>query len=189
VSRRAVFLDRDGTINRELDFVTHRDHLDVLPGARHAIARLAAAELVPIVVTNQSGIARGLYTERDLARIHERLHAETDGLLRAYLHCPHHPEMTGPYGIACACRKPGAGLLHRAVDLLGVKLDGSFVVGDSARDILMARDLPVQTVLVRCGKPWKEQIARLREAGCAPDHVAEDLAEAVTWVLASSSRT
>ena len=188
--RGTVFLDRDGTLNRERGFVASPAQLELLPGVPDALRRLRDAGYRLVVTTNQSGIARGLYTERDLARIHERLHELVGGLPLAYLHCPHHPA-PGPngdprYTLACACRKPKAGLLHRARTMLGafrVGFEGSVVVGDSARDMLMAQGLPLTKVLVRSGKPIEEQRRQLSAARCTIDHEAEDLPAAVDWLL------
>lgn len=179
---RTVFLDRDGTLNAEVGFVADPAQLRVLPGARDAVRRLARAGFRIVVVTNQSGIARGLYTQRDLAAVHRALHEALDELPEAYLHCPHLPEGGHGYGGDCACRKPAAGLLHQARELLGIDFAGGALVGDSARDLLMARGLPLRTVLVHSGKPADAQRAALRDAGFAPDHEAADLQAAADWL-------
>lgn len=181
--RPTVFLDRDGTLNREVGFVTAPEQLEVLPGVRESLQRLHDAGFRLVVVTNQSGIARGLYGERDLAAVHARLHDQLGGLPEAYLHCPHHPDGDAGYGGRCTCRKPGAGLLEQARALLGVSFAGGAVVGDSARDVLMARGLPLRTVLVHSGKPVDAERAKLRAADFAPDHEAADLPAAVAWLL------
>ena len=181
--RPTVFLDRDGTLNREVGFVRSPAQLEVLPGVRQALQRLHDAGYRLVVVTNQSGIARGLYREVDLAAVHARLHAELGELPEAYLHCPHHPEGGHGYGGACTCRKPSPGLLHHARELLGVEFAGGALVGDSARDLLMARGLPLRTVLVRSGKPVAAERAALLAANAAADHETDDLVGAVDWLL------
>ena len=181
---RTAFLDRDGTINREQGFITSPDQLDVLPGVLPALRRLDAAGIRIVVVTNQSGIARGLYTERDLARVHEELHRRLDRLPFAYLHCPHHPEGQNAWGGACSCRKPAPGLLHEAHETLGLPLRGGLLVGDSARDLLMGRGLSLRAVHVRCGKAPEGEQRAMAAHGLVPDHVADDLAGAVDWFLA-----
>lgn len=185
--RRTAFLDRDGTINRENErshgFVTEPSELEILPGVVDALRRLAAADCKIVVVTNQSGIARGLYTETDLARVHAELHERLDRLPLAYLHCPHHPDGSNAWGGPCDCRKPKPGMLHRARALLGVEFDGGLLVGDSARDLLMARDLPLQKVLVHTGKAPDGERETLRAERLMPDHEAADLAAAVDWFL------
>lgn len=186
MSRRAVFLDRDGTLNEECDYLCAPDRLRVLPGVVDALRRLRGAGFRLVVVTNQSAIARGRLDETGLARIHERLHTLLDHLPDAYLHCPHHPTAgDGPYTRDCDCRKPRDGLVRRAASLLDLRLEGSWVVGDSARDVLLARDLPLRSVLVRCGKPAAEQRAELAAAGYVPDAECDDLAGAVTHLLAA----
>ena len=186
--RPAIFLDRDGTLNVERSFVRSPAELELLPNVKEALARLDAAGFALVVVTNQSGVARGLYDEAQLARIHAVLHERLHRLPLAYLHCPHLPEAPGGYGGPCRCRKPAAGLLHEANELLGVRFEGSAVIGDSARDLLMAQGLPLTKVLVRSGKPVAAERQRLQAAGIAPDHEAEDLAAAVDWLLAGRAR-
>lgn len=181
---RAVLLDRDGTLNREVDFLRRVEDLEVLPGVVEALQRLDAAGYVLAVLTNQSGIARGYLDEVALARIHEALHERLQRLPRAYLHCPHHPDGGHGYGGACACRKPLPGLLHQAQQLLDIEWRGSVLIGDSARDLLPARGLPLTTIHVRSGKPFAAEREALRAAGSPADHEAEDLAAAVDWLLA-----
>lgn len=181
--RRTVFLDRDGTLNREVGFVTRPEQLEVLAGVVPALQRLHDAGYRIVVLTNQSGIARGLYSESDLARVHAVLHERLRGLPDAYLHCPHHPDANGEYGGSCVCRKPAAGLLHQARELLGIELTGGVLIGDSARDLMMARGLPLRTVHVHSGKPVAAELAMLQQAGLTPDHDAADLAAAVAWLL------
>lgn len=180
---RAVFLDRDGTLNREVGPVARPEQLEVLPGARAALQRLRAAGFALVVVTNQSGIARGLYTEADLAAIHWRLAADLGDLVGAWLHCPHHPDLPGPHGGPCDCRKPAPGLLHRARVLLDIAFLGSYVVGDSARDLLMAKGLPLRTVHVRSGKSPEHERAALRAHDFRPTAEADDLAAAADWIV------
>jgi D-glycero-D-manno-heptose 1,7-bisphosphate phosphatase len=180
----AIFLDRDGTLNREVDFVRRVEDLAVLPGVVDALRRLDAAGYRLIVLTNQSGIARGYLDEAGLARIHAALHERLARLPLAYLHCPHHPDGGHGYRGDCACRKPLPGLLLQARDLLGVDFAGGVLVGDSARDLLPARGLPLRTVHLRSGKPFAAERERLRAAGFTPDHEADDLAAATDWLLA-----
>lgn len=146
------------------------------------MTRLVAQGFTPVVVTNQSGIARGLYDEAGLARIHEALQQHLRGQIRAFLHCPHHPEMAGPYGRACACRKPGPGLLDQAGGLFEVDWARSCLIGDAARDLLMGRDRPMTRILLRSGKPWQEQLQALKDADLSPHAVCDDLPAAAAWL-------
>ena len=100
-----MFLDRDGTLNVERNFVRAPEEIEVIDGVIPALRQLADAGFALVVVTNQSGIARGYLDESTLARVHGRLHGLLEGLPLAYLHCPHHPEQSGRYGIVCTCRK------------------------------------------------------------------------------------
>jgi D-glycero-D-manno-heptose 1,7-bisphosphate phosphatase len=186
---KTVFLDRDGTLNRERGFVARAEDLEVLPGAREAVAALGGAGFRLVVLTNQSGIARGLYTEADLARVHEALDGALGHLPAAYLHCPHHPDFPDhPYGGECTCRKPKTGLLHQAGRLFGSAIDweSSYLVGDSARDLWCGQDHPLTRILVKTGKPWREHLTALETGHQPPHHVAKDLGAAVTWILARS---
>ncbi len=188
--RRAVFLDRDGTLNRERGYVADPSQLEVLPGARDAVLRLDRAGWVLVVITNQGGIAKGLYSHAALARVHDRLHAALDGLPRGYFHCPHHPEgpAGGGYEGPCTCRKPQDGLLRRAAAVLDLSLDGSVVIGDSARDLLMAQGHTMRTMLVRSGKPWQDERDKLIAAGAAPFDIVDDIVAAAELLVPIASR-
>jgi len=184
---KTVFLDRDGTLNRERGFVTSPRELEILRGVPEAVRALHDAGFRLVILTNQSGIARGLYTEADLARVHGALHEALDGLPTAYLHCPHHPDFPEhPHGGECTCRKPKTGLLHQADRLFDVAWQDSYLIGDSARDLWCGRDHALTRVLVKSGKPWQEHLTALETAAQPPDHVATDLQEAVAWILARS---
>jgi D,D-heptose 1,7-bisphosphate phosphatase len=184
---KTVFLDRDGTLSREQGFVADPAELEILPGVPAAVQALHDAGFRLVVLTNQSGIARGLYTEADLARVHATLHEALGNLPAAYLHCPHHPDFKDhPYGGDCSCRKPKTGLLHQAEHLFGGDIDwqGSYLVGDSARDLWCGRDHALTRILVKTGKPWQEHLTALTAEEQPPDYVAEDLTAAVAWILA-----
>jgi D-glycero-D-manno-heptose 1,7-bisphosphate phosphatase len=187
-ARRAVFLDRDGTINAETPgFLTRVAQLRLLPGSAAAIAALNRAGFHVVVLTNQSALARGLLTERGLERIHatliERLrkhHAHVDALF----FCPHHPDgKVARYAKACDCRKPAQGLLERATRVLDLSLEGSYVIGDDARDVALAQGNALTPILVRTGKGRGEgsrKPARCSATACA---VADDLSAAVAAIL------
>ena len=148
--RRAVFLDRDGTVIADADYLADPDRLALIPGADAAIRRLKEAGFAVVLVTNQSGIARGLYTEADYhavaARLEEVLRAAGAAPDGTY-YCPHHPDFTGP----CDCRKPGTGLYLRAAREHGLDPASSWFVGDKLSDVLPARALGGTGILVRTG--------------------------------------
>jgi histidinol-phosphate phosphatase family protein len=184
--RAAVFLDRDGTINEEVDFVRTPEQLVLLPGASAAVRRLNEAGLVTCVISNQSGVARGFYTEDDLAGIHEKFEADLAGagarIDRIY-YCPHHPTKgLPPYDVACECRKPAPGMLLRGARDFDVDLARSYVVGDRDVDIQAARAVGAHAVLVRTGYGART-LEEIAGTGIAPDYVASDLSDAVTHIL------
>jgi D-glycero-D-manno-heptose 1,7-bisphosphate phosphatase len=144
----AVFLDRDGTIIRDTAYVREPDDVELLPGAAASIRRLNERGLPVIVVTNQSGIARGLLTEQDYERVRMRLDKllEAEGAhIDASYHCPHHPDFSGP----CQCRKPGLKLFRQAATDHGVDLGRSFYVGDRRRDVEPVRQTYGQGILIQ----------------------------------------
>jgi D-glycero-D-manno-heptose 1,7-bisphosphate phosphatase len=170
-ARRAAFLDRDGTILIEVDHLADPEDVQLVPGAASALADIERAGYALVIVTNQSGIARGLFTEQQFEAVQRRmtdlLAAEGVSVAGTY-HCPHHPEFSG----TCACRKPAVGLHLRAARELGLDLRNSLYVGDRLRDVQPARVLGGVGVLVRTGYG-------AGEAQRAPGsvHVVEDLAE------------
>lgn len=186
--RPAVFLDRDGTLIEERDYLARVEQLALVPGAAAALRALHAAGFALVVVTNQSGIARGLFDEETLAAIHAELARQlaVEGVaLDGIYVCPHHPNVgLPPYRSSCDCRKPRPGLIRRAIDELGLALEGSFVVGDSARDLEAGAALGIPGVLVRTGKGRDEE-RRLAAAGTPCQLVDDDLPQAARRMLAA----
>lgn len=184
-AKRAVFLDRDGTINEEVGFLDAVDRLRLIPGAAAAIRRLNEAGFPVIVVTTQSGIARGILDEPTLEAIHDGLRArlaEEGARVDGIYVCPHHPtEGSTPWRRECDCRKPRPGLMKRAALDHRLDLPASYMIGDKAADMEMGRNAGATTILVLTGY-GAEQRARISGAA-APDHVAGDLREAVAWIL------
>jgi histidinol-phosphate phosphatase family protein len=145
--RRAVFFDRDGTLIDDEHYLARPELVRLRPGAAAAVRRVNAAGLAAVVVTNQSGIARGLLTEDDYRRVAARLDellAAAGARIDASYFCPHHPERTGP----CGCRKPGVALYEQAARELGLDAAASAFVGDRLRDVLPARHFGGTGVLV-----------------------------------------
>jgi D-glycero-D-manno-heptose 1,7-bisphosphate phosphatase len=176
--RPAVFLDRDGTLIEDRHYLRDPTGVQLLPGAAEAVRRLNAAGRVVVVVTNQSGIARGLLTEADYAATSRRLAellAAGGAQLDAQYHCPHHPDLSG----ACECRKPGTLLYRRAAADFGLDLGRSWWIGDRLRDVAAAGALGGRGLLVRTGRGGEE--ARRPEATLWP--TTRDLRSAVGLVL------
>jgi D-glycero-D-manno-heptose 1,7-bisphosphate phosphatase len=176
--RPAAFLDRDGTILVERHYLADPDAVELLPGAVAAMRDLADAGYALVVVTNQSGIARGLYSEADFHAVQARL----DEVLRrhgvhveAVYHCPHHPAYTGP----CDCRKPKLGMYRRAAAELGVDPATSIYVGDRVRDVVPAIALGGRGFLVRTGY-GADEAARLPPGIALVDDLAA-VARVAAW--------
>ena len=178
---QAVFLDRDGVINRDSpDYIKGWHEFVFLPKSLDAMVRLAEAGLPVIVVTNQSAIFRRLITEEILADMHRRMRAavaEAGGRIFDIRHCPHGP------GQGCGCRKPAPGMLLWAAADHGIDLAASVMVGDSAKDILCARNAGCgRSILVESGN-FASARTELAQKGVDPDHVAPDLHGAVDWII------
>lgn len=149
---KAIFLDRDGVINREMgDYVTCVDDFKINPGVGEALRKWAEAGYLLIVITNQGGIAKGLYTEKTLQVMHEKMHqalAQDDVVLTAVYHCPHHPS-TG----ACLCRKPDSLLIEKAIARFHIDPAASFFIGDKDRDIQAGLKVGVKGIRIEANAP------------------------------------
>lgn len=194
--RPAVFLDRDGTLIQEKDYLADPDGVVLLPGAVEALRLLRDAGLALVVVTNQSGIARGFYGMEEYHAVARRLEEllEAQGIpLDATYFCPHHPDASGP----CDCRKPSPGLFRAAARHLGLDLSRSYFVGDRIRDVLPALELGGTGILVRTGYGKEEELVLeegdvvdsrsvegVREGGGLGGtlRVEDDLLAAARWV-------
>ena len=179
--RRALFVDRDGTLNPDLHYLKDADRLELFRGVGEALRRAREHGEVVVCVTNQSGIERGLYTAEDVARIHRRLNELLAGVgarVDAFYYCPHAPER------GCACRKPGTQLFERARDELGIDLVASGFIGDRLVDVEAGRRLGLFTALVRTPGHEAEVDHELEKARVVPDLTADSFAGAVSRVLA-----
>jgi len=183
---RAVFLDRDGTISHEVGYIRDIDHLQLLPNSAKAIRRLKQSGIKVIVVTNQSGVARGYYSEDHVRRVNDRLTAllKAEGVdLDGIYYCPHHPtEGSGAYTQSCRCRKPEPGMLLQAAADQPIDLGRSFVVGDKLTDMEMAHRVGAKGILVLTGY-GREEFGGKGETGPEPDQVVPDLEQAAEWIL------
>ena len=187
MSRAAVFLDRDGVVIEEVSYLASMNHLALFPWTADSIRALNRAGLPVVVVTNQSGIARGLFDESFVDEVHREISARLalgGARIDAYYYCPHHPDgSVAEYARACDCRKPRPGLIDRAVRDLSLDAARSFVVGDKWSDVELAHAAGARGVLVRTGHGADEQ-ARRRD-GRGADAVVDNLAGAASWILQS----
>ncbi len=188
--RRAVFLDRDGTINIDDGYIATHEQFRLYDFAAGAIRRLNESGWRVIIITNQAGIARGLYTEGFLAELHERMVAELSSggaLLDAIYHCPHYPaaDAAGESDLLrdCECRKPKPGMIHQACDEFGLAPEECYVVGDRYRDLAAGFEVGMRGVLVRTGYGEEEISREFREWVRPPHRIAGNLLDAVEWIL------
>jgi D-glycero-D-manno-heptose 1,7-bisphosphate phosphatase len=182
---KAVFLDRDGTINVESEYLYKIEDCRFLPGVKEAVKRLNAAGYLVVVVTNQSGIARGYYSGNDLEKLHrymEKEFADSGARIDGWYYCPHHPDFPSE-AEPCGCRKPLPGMLLTAAEELGIDLASSWMVGDKCADMEAGLVAGCRSILVRTGYGAVE-------AASAPSGVVtvDDLLAAVDVILEDSWR-
>ena len=179
----AIFLDRDGVVIEDSHYLGDRSRVRLVPGAAEAVALLNRAGWAVVIVTNQSGVARGMFTEADVTSVHEHLAELLRGYgakVDAFHHCPHHPEAeVAEYRALCACRKPRAGMLLRAAGELGLDLAASWMIGDRVSDLEAGAAAGCRTALVRTGYGALVNPAELDRDALRLELVAADLADAV----------
>jgi len=189
---RAVFLDRDGTVIEEVGYLSDLKQLRLIPGAAASIKRLNEAGFKVVLVTNQSGVARGYFTEAFVRETHELLGkmlglegARLDGIY----YCPHHPKAgDSPYAAACDCRKPGTGMLEQAARDMGIDVKASFVVGDKWSDVELGQRAGAHSILVTTGYAFDDPgNARPKHLG-DPDFMAASLTEAADWIIRKAAK-
>lgn len=185
LSGYTIFLDRDGTLNADPGYIKSPDQFELFPGVSEALARLKRAGARLIVVTNQSGIARGCFSRDDLDAVHMKLTRLLDGAgvsLDAIYFCPHHPDD------GCECRKPNRGMIDQAVRDWGVNLDRSYLIGDKVQDVELAKQVGARSILVTTGVVLPQEIEGLKASGLAADWIAPSLTDAVEWVLSDAGK-
>jgi D-glycero-D-manno-heptose 1,7-bisphosphate phosphatase len=186
--RRAVFLDRDGTLVEEAGYLDRLERLVFFPYSVDAVRLLNRTDLAVVIVTNQAGIARGIFKETFVAEAHrhitERL-AAGGARVDAFYYCPHHPEaVIERYRQTCDCRKPQPGLLKRAAADLDLALDQSFVIGDRWHDLEAGQRVGARGVLVRTGYGKTEEAAP--QPSVRPAAIVNNVMEGVSWILRAS---
>jgi D-glycero-D-manno-heptose 1,7-bisphosphate phosphatase len=183
--RPAVFLDRDGTLIEDVAYLDQLDRVVFYPWTVDAVRALNHAGLAVVVVTNQSGIARGFFDEPFVERTHRHIAARLaagGARVDGYYYCPHHPAgSVDPYVRQCDCRKPARGMVDRAVSDLCLDAAMSFVVGDKWLDVQLGRAVGARAILVRSGAGAAEE--QRPPEGVAADAVVDNLAAAASWIL------
>jgi histidinol-phosphate phosphatase family protein len=184
--KRAIFLDRDGTLNRDVPYMSKVGDLHFYPGVKKGIKALADAGFRMIIITNQSGVARGFYTERKLAQIHRRMVREIEdagGRIDGIYYCPHHPNE------GCACRKPGTRLFETAIREHGIDPKKSYMVGDRMWDVVPAHKVGCKTLLVPEKEHEEEVLRQERESLVKPDFRGHTFLDAVEWIIEDLKKT
>lgn len=182
-----VFLDRDGTLIRDVGYLCRVAQLEILPGVSAALKVLRECGFKLVVITNQSAVARGRLSEAELGVIHAALLqqlAQNGAVLDAIYYCPHHPtEGIGVYRSACGCRKPNTGMVDVAIKQLKLNPAASYVVGDQRTDLELAKRIGATGVLIRgqAGQPSGDEVS--------PDPVLKDLWQATQWIKEHANST
>jgi D,D-heptose 1,7-bisphosphate phosphatase len=191
----AVFFDRDGTINKEVGYLDSLDKLKIFSGACQAIRLINLSKMKAIVITNQAGVARGFINEEFVRSVNERIQSDLNkkgAYIDKFYYCPHHPtEGKGAYLQTCNCRKPAPGMLLSAAKEFSIDLAQSYLVGDRYQDTQTAKKAGLKAVLVKTG--YGADLLRNEGPDKAspenkPDFVAEDILEAVQWILKDRRR-
>ncbi len=192
MNRRAVFIDRDGTISEEVGYINHPSRYRVFPYSAQAIRLLNNADYLAILVTNQAGVARGYFAEEMVGAVHNILTHELEqggARLDAIYYCPHHPSVgETPYRLDCECRKPRPGLIRHAVEEFDIDAARSWMVGDRYSDTEFARNAGVRSAFVLSGYGRGEWEHQRKSWQHEPDIVADDLLAAVKMILAEGER-
>ena len=187
MKRAAVFLDRDGTINEQMGYINHPSRFRIIPGAAEAVRRLNDLGYLAIVVSNQSGVARGYYPIELVHEIHsllkKTLKQAAGAYLDAVLFCPHHPQGVVPeFSVDCRCRKPKIGLIDQACRAFDIDLRRSFMIGDMCSDMEFANRAGIKGVMVETGYGLGEITYLLPGRKAKPIYLAHDLLDAVQWL-------
>ncbi len=187
----AVFLDRDGTLIEEVGYLDRPERVELFPYSIEAIRAFNQAGLKVVMVTNQSGVARGFFPESVVHAVHKHiadLLAAGGAWFDAYYYCPHHQDgRVAEFTRSCVCRKPGRGMVDRAVDEFGIDPGRSFTVGDRWLDVALARTVGARGLLVRTGYGATEELKP--QDGLVADAIVNNLAEAAGWILRHATRT
>ncbi len=180
MKNKAIFLDRDGIINIDVHYLDDPSKFEMYHGVGDGVKTLRHNRFKIIVITNQSGIARGYFTERQLSRIHEKMITEFQKFnvtLDGIYYCPHHPNDR------CNCRKPNIGLFQMAIHEHNIDVKKSYMLGDKILDIGAGKKIGVSTVLIPEPHLRKEFMSQKNEWEYHPDYIADDFPGAVEWIL------
>jgi D-glycero-D-manno-heptose 1,7-bisphosphate phosphatase len=184
--KKAVFLDRDGTINEEMGYINHASRFKIFDFVPEAIKILNDCEFLVFVVTNQSGVARGYFSEDLLISLHDHLSAMVEAnhaKIEKIYYCPHHPkEGLLKYRVNCNCRKPKPGMIERAKNEYTIDLEESFIIGDRYKDIQFGQNMGLHTIMVLTGYGLGEYTYQINDWPKQPDQVCNNLLDAANFI-------
>ena len=187
MKRPAVFIDRDGTINEQMGYVNHISRFVLLPGTTDGVCLLNSHEYLAIVLSNQSGVARGYFPMELIDRVHahmKNLLAKEGANIDGIFFCPHYARGIVPeYSVACDCRKPGTGLVQKACERFDIDMKNSYVIGDRCSDIELAERSNLQGIMVTTGYGLGDIEYVLPNKPFKPLHIAKDLLHGVRWFI------
>ena len=187
MKKPAVFIDRDGTVNEQMGYINHISRFVMLPGAAEAIRLLNRHQYLAIIVSNQSGVARGYHPIGLVDEVHDHMRAllEKEGaFVDGIYFCPHYEKGSVPeYSIRCDCRKPRTGLIEKAGKAFQIDMDNSYVVGDRYSDIELALRSDMKGILVTTGYGQGDLDYVFPRLSFKPAHIAGDLLHAVRWII------
>jgi D-glycero-D-manno-heptose 1,7-bisphosphate phosphatase len=170
MKHKCIFLDRDGVINRDrVDYAYELSHFEILPGVPEALSRLKEAGFLLVVVTNQSGIAKGIYTREDMRACHQYMHEQTGHVIDGIYYAPHHPVVT-----ESLTRKPDSLMFEKAIAKFEVDVAASWMVGDKERDITPAQKLGIPAILISETRPATQARYTVRDLAEAADRILQE---------------
>ena len=184
---KTIFLDRDGTINRESGYINHFSMFEFIPGAIDALKLFKKNGWQTVLITNQAGVARGYFTEEFLQNVHQQMQEllkKENAELDAIYYCPHHPDVGEfPFKKNCKCRKPKTGLIDQAVKDLKIEISESYMVGDKYNDVRLGKKLGLKTIFVLTGYGRGEYEANHQNWQEQPDKIFDDLYAFASWLV------
>lgn len=172
-SKPAIFSDRDGTLVKEVNYLSHPDDVQIDESTRDAVLKLKKAGFLLIVVTNQSGIGRGIYQIEDMQKVHEQIQRELNYAVDSFYFCPHVPNF------GCECRKPGLGMINNAREDFDIDMSRSWFIGDKVLDIETGESAGISTAMVATGYGLEDKV-KLKQP---PTIFCENFAEAVSFII------
>jgi len=183
--RKAVFLDRDGTINEDRPYLHKINEIVILPGVREALKKLKRLDYKLIVITNQPVVARGLATEEEVIKINDRINSQLDGMIDRFYFCPHHPNADlEKYRVACKCRKPSPGMVIQSIRDFKIDIGFSWFIGDMPSDIATGKAVGCRTILLE--SPNNKRIIvsanQVVNHNIVADYYAKNLPEAAEYI-------